>query len=56
MCDPLGLNIALVNSNGYYMAYKPITLPYISFMFIEIKFYLLSFLYNIFNKVHEHIQ
>ena len=27
-----------VDSDGDYVAYKPITLPYISFMFIEIKF------------------
>ena len=29
---------AHIRSDGYYVAYKPITLPCISFMFIEMKF------------------
>ena len=28
----------IIKSFGYYVAYKSITLPYILFMFIEIKF------------------
>ena len=37
------------------MAYKLITLPFVSFMFIEMKIYLLSFLCDVCNEVHEHI-
>ena len=32
------LEISLFRDDGYYVSYKPITLPCISFMFIEIKF------------------
>ena len=36
-CDRSRSNITWP-SDGYYMAYKPITVQYISFMFIEMKF------------------
>ena len=45
-----------LKSDGYYVAYKPITLPCILFMFIEMNFYSLSFLCDVCNEVHEHMQ
>ena len=36
---PIDPNVKLgEGGDGYYVAYKPITLPYILFMFIEMKF------------------
>ena len=42
--------------DGYYVAYKPITLSSISFMFIEMKFIHCHFLCDCCNDVHEHIK
>ena len=39
---------------GYYVAYEPITIPCILFMFIEI--HSLSFMYDVCNEVHEYMQ
>ena len=36
--SPLLMVLANEHDEGYYVAYKPITLPCISFMFIEMKF------------------
>ena len=53
--DPLGPYISLVSNDGYDMAYKPIILSCILFMFIEM-IYSLSFLCDVCNEVHEHVQ
>ena len=44
----------VVDTNGYYVAYKPIRLPCILFMFIEMNFSS-SFLCDVCNKVYEHM-
>ena len=75
------LMIDMVSNDGYYVTDKSITLLFISFMFIEMKFthchscvmfiinhtsiylvyvhyntfYSLSFLYDVYNKVREHM-
>ena len=41
--------------DGYSMAYKPIVLSCILFIFIEIKIDLISFLYDVCNEVYEHM-
>ena len=43
-------------SDGYYVTYKPVTLPCISFLFIENKIYSLSFSCDVCNEVDEHMQ
>ena len=53
----LAMGVIMVTSDRYYVAYKPITPLCISLMFIELKFiHSLSFLCDICNKVHEHVQ
>ena len=42
--------------DGYDVAYKPITLSCILFMFIEMKFISFSLLCDVCNEVHKHVQ
>ena len=45
-----------VRSDGYYVGYQTITLPCISFMFIEMKFIYRHFLCDVCNEIHEYMQ
>ena len=54
--DHVMIERVLMDIYAYYVAYKPITLLYTSFTFIEMKFYLSSFLFDICNKVNDHMQ
>ena len=50
------LELHVNQSDGYYVANKPITLSCILFMFIENEIYSLSFLCDVCYEVHEHVQ
>ena len=61
VCDPLGTCISLVinyigSIDGYYVAYKSVTLSSILFMFIKMKFIHCHFCEIYCNEVHEHMQ
>ena len=60
VCDLLGPYISLVKNSiepiyGYYLSYKPITLPCTLFYVHWNKIYSLSFMGDVCNEVYEHI-
>ena len=48
--------VSLEKGDEYFVAYKLIILLCILFMFIEMKIYLSSFLCDVCNEVHKHMQ